>query len=218
MLLLACMGHVPERSPAADAQAPGTVQQPTVERYLFSDSLRDIRFVVASRTGAGGTECSVEAVDLSPKGGKDVSQHLVIDDMAVPCPMPDGQFPAVELMDFDFDGWKDFRIMRAAPDLSHPRHRYWLYDPRTNAFAPSSMLDSIQDPQFDPLRQLVSSQWYARRDLRGGSTFRYVDGRLTLMSNMEKYTEGDHERWVIWGMKDGRFQPVEERIKPLPGH
>jgi hypothetical protein len=62
----------------------------------------------------------------------------------------------------------------------------------------------------------VGSQWYRRPGLRGSSTFRFSEGRLIMMANMEKYTESDHERWVIWGMKDGVLQPVEERTMPLP--
>lgn len=217
-IMAACMGRGAGPPPAESPRPDEAVQVPDTERYLFSDSLHDIRFVVSRRPGAHGADCRVEAVDLYPKGRPERRQHLVLADMAVPCPMPDGQFPAVELLDLDFDGRPDLRIMRAAADLSHPTHRYWLFDPAQGGFVPCPALDSIQDPQFDRERQLVSSQWYARPGLRGGSTFRYVNGRPTLVSNMEKYTEGDHERWVIWGMKEGRLQPVEERIKPLPGH
>lgn len=219
VVIVACMGKAHEASP--DHTAPGadsTGQDPAVERYLFSDSLHDIRFSVSSRPGAQGNVCHVEAVEVSRKGDKALLQHLDLKDVAAPCPMPDGHFPAVELLDFDFDGQPDLRIMRAAADLGHPQHRYWLFDKALNGFVAAPLLDSIQDPQFDRDRRMVSSQWYARPGLRGGSTYKYVAGRLTMVSNMEKYTEGDHERWVIWGMKDGRFQPVEERTKPLPGH
>ena len=65
---------------------------------------------------------------------------------------------------------------------------------------------------------MVSSQWYESPVHRGGSTFRYEDGRLNMVSNMEKFREGDHERWVVWGMKDGRFQPVNEKEVALPRH
>ena len=93
-----------------------------------------------------------------------------------------------------------------------------LLDDLEAAAAPPRLLalDSIQDPQFDWSREMISSQWYAGPGHRGGSTYKVENGRIVMVSNMEKFTEGDHERWVIWGMKDGRLQPVQEKRMPLP--
>ena len=120
------------------------------------------------------------------------------------------------MIDFDFDGRKDIRVVRAAADLTNPKHDYWLWNNEQRTFIASTMLDSIQDPIFDNERQMVSSQWYDGGLHRGGSTYRYQDGKLTMVSNMEKFKEGDHGRWVIWGMKDGQLQPVQEKEVPLP--
>lgn len=220
LAVAACMsGTAPTAPPAPDPGPDSTSAQqpPATESYLFSDSLHDVRFLVSTHLDMHGqAQCKVEAINTSLKGGKDVLQHLALTDQRVPCPMPDGHFQAVEFDDFDFDGRKEFRIMRAAADLANPKYDYWLFDPQANGFVASRMLDSIQDPQFDKGRQMISSQWYAAPGHRGGSTYKVINGRITMVSNMEKFTEGDHERWVIWGMKDGRFQPVEERDHPLP--
>ena len=159
-----------------------------------------------------GSVGQIKAGDPGPQPGQREGilpeMALQVENMRCPCPMPDGQFPAVQLMDFDFDGHKDIRVMRMTANLTNPDHNYWLWDPAEKTYRASAVLDSIQQPMFDQGRKMVSSQWYDGGLHRGGSTFRYVDGRLTMVSNMEKFKEGDHERWVIWGLKDGIFQPV----------
>lgn len=192
-------------------------QRPSTESYLFTDSLTEIRFQVSTHMHLTlGAECQVDGISLTRKGEQEPYDRIAVEGMRCPCPMPDGQFPAVQLMDFDFDGHRDIRVMRMAADLTNSAHNYWLWDPGLNTYRRSAMLDSIQQPLFDNERKMVSSQWYDGRLHRGGSTFRYMNGRLTMVSNMEKFKEGDHERWVVWGMKDGVFQPVSEKQVPLP--
>lgn len=217
LIIAACVGAGSKGTDHAQAPAPPAEQQPPQESYLFSDSLHDIRFLVSTHLSMGGNaECRVEAVNTSVKGSKDVLQHLVLQDRKVMCPMPDGHFQAVEVGDFDFDHVKDFRIIRAAADITIPKYDYWLFDRASNGFVASRELDSIQDPQFDREREMISSQWYAGPGHRGGSTYKVQNGRIVMVSNMEKFTEGDHERWVIWGVKDGKLQPVQEKTMPLP--
>lgn len=217
LLIAACVsaGSAPSDDTVPPAGQKG--QQPKQDSYLFTDSLHDIRFLVSTHMDmSAGPQCQVDAVNMSMKGRKDVLQHLVLEHRKVMCPMPDGHFQAVEVGDFDFDHIKDFRIMRLAADVTNPKYDYWLFDPAINGFASSPVLDSIQDPQFDWSREMISSQWYAGPGHRGGSTYKVENGRIVMVSNMEKFTEGDHERWVIWGMKDGRLQPVQEKRMPLP--
>ncbi len=222
LLIAACMSagrpaqQVTMNANGSDTASTGE-QRPKQDSYLFTDSLHDIRFLVSTHMDMSqGATCQVDAVNMSMKGSKDIVQHLVLQHQVVPCPMPDGHFQAVEVGDFNFDHMKEFRVMRPAVDLTNPKYDYWLYDAKLNGFAASSELDSIQDPMFDWSRAMISSQWYAGPGHRGGSTYKVEGGRIVMVSNMEKFTEGDHERWVIWGMKDGKFQPVQERQVPLP--
>ena len=192
-------------------------QRPKLDSYLFADSLNEIRFLVSTHMHMTlGVQCQVEAITVTTKGEKEPYAHIAVDHMLCPCPTDDGQFPGVQLMDFDFDGHKDIRVMRAAKDLTNPEHRYWLWNDAQRTFVSSAVLDSIHQPIFDAERELVSSQWYDGGLHRGGSNFRYENGKLTIVSNMEKFKEGDHERWITWGMKDGRFQPIQEKEVPLP--
>jgi hypothetical protein len=217
LFLVACMSDYHASSETIIVPPPIAEQQPKQDTYLFIDSLNEIRFLVSTHMHMSlGVQCQVDAITVTTKGEKEPYARIAVDNMLCPCPTEDGQFPGVQLMDFDFDGRKDIRVMRAAKDLTLPEHRYWLWDNAARTFTPSALLDSIKEPMFDYERQLVSSQWYDGPVHRGGSTFRFQDGKLTMVSNMEKFKEGDHERWVIWGMKDGRFQPVQEKQVPLP--
>ncbi len=218
LFIAACVGTGSSSLENTPPPAPPE-QQVKQDSYLFSDSLHDIRFLVSTHMHMSkGPQCLVDAVNTSMKGGKEIIQHLELKDRMVMCPMADGHFQAVEVADFDFDGIKEFRVMRFADDITYPKYDYWRFDPAINGFVSSPELDSIQDPQFDWSRQMISSQWYKGPGHRGGSTYRVQNGRIVMVSNMEKFTEGDHERWVIWGMKDGRMQPVQEKRMPLPEH
>lgn len=217
LLLIACLSEYSASSEAMTAPSVAPEQKPKQDSYLFVDSLNEIRFLVSTHMHMTlGVQCQVEAITVTAKGGKEPYARIAVDHMLCPCPTDDGQFPGVQLMDFDFDGHKDIRVMRAAKDLTHPEHRYWLWSDPQRTFISSAVLDSIHEPMFDPERRLVSSQWYDGGLHRGGSNFRYENGKLTMVSNMEKFKEGDHERWITWGMKDGRFQPVQEKEVPLP--
>jgi hypothetical protein len=217
LFLVACMSdYRASREPLV--AAPAIVEQkPKLDSYLFVDSLREIRFLVSTHMHMSlGVQCQVEEITLTTKGEKEPYRRIAVKDMHCPCPTAEGQFAGVQLMDFNFDGRKDIRVMRMAADLTNPEHNYWLWDEAERTFTSSAILDSIQQPMFDNERKMVSSQWYDGGLHRGGSTFRYENGRLRMVSNMEKFKEGDHERWVTWGMKDGRFQPVQEKEVPLP--
>lgn len=216
-LVVACMnGYAPSSGPVI-ADPSLAEQKPKQDSYLFIDSLNEIRFLVSTHMNMSlGVQCQVEGITVSDRGAKEPFATIPVESMLCPCPTADGQFPGVQLLDFDFDGRKDIRVMRAAADLTNPKYNYWLWDETQRTFIASVKLDSIQDPMFDNERQMVSSQWYDGGLHRGGSTYRYQNGKLTMVSNMEKFKEGDHERWVIWGMKDGRFQPVQEKQVPLP--
>ncbi len=217
LLLVACMSDF--RGPTEQGVAPRVAeeQKPKLDSYLFMDSLKEIRFLVSTHMHMSlGVRCQVEEITLTAKGEKEPNRRIAVANMHCPCPTQDGQFPGVQLMDFNFDGRKDIRVMRMSDDLTNPAHNYWLWNEAERTYSPSTILDSIQQPMFDNERQLVSSQWYDGGLHRGGSTFRYQHDHLTMVSNMEKFKEGDHERWVIWGMKDGLLIPIQEKEVPLP--
>lgn len=196
--------------------ASGPSHAQTRDAYLFADSLHDVRFLVSTHLNmTGEMRCQVDELTVTAKGARAPFLRLPLDRVQCTCPDTDGRFAAVELLDVDFDGIRDLRIERPAAGGRPPGHRYWRWETSARTFAPAPVLDSIQQPMFDAARKMVSSQWYAEAGHRGGSAFRYENGRLVMVSNMEKFSEGDHERWVIWGLKDGRFQPVEERIVPM---
>ncbi|HEX2617943.1 MAG TPA: hypothetical protein VHL57_10395 [Flavobacteriales bacterium] len=180
--------------------------------YTLKDSLHAFRFALTEAPG----KCKALFVDIRPATGTAPVQHVDLGGMGIHCPTSDGRLFAIEVKDLDFDGIPDFRLMRADTDPRIPGYRYWLHNVRQRAYVACPALDSIQHPNFDQDHRLVGSQWSRRPGLRGSSTFRFSEGRLIMMANMEKYTESDHERWVIWGMKDGVLQPVEERTMPLP--
>lgn len=201
------------------AERPVAVVPPATAdtgHYVVADSLHRFRFSLLEH--APDDSCRALAVDIHPLDGNGPDQHLVLDGLAVPCPMANGRLLAVEVMDLNFDGIRDLRLVRANSDPALPQYRYWLFDADQKVFTPCTALDSLQHPNFDRARRMVGSQWYTRKGLRGTSTFYFQGTRLVMLANMEKYTEGDHERWVTWGRKDGRFQPVSERIVPLGKH
>ncbi len=215
--VVACLSDYRAASEPLDFPPAPAEQKPKLDSYLFIDSLNEIRFLVSTHMHMSlGVQCQVEEITLTLKGTKEPYRRIAVQNVHCPCPTAEGQFTGVQLMDFNFDGHKDIRVVRMASDLTNAEHNYWLWDEAERTFAPSPALDSIQQPIFDHDRKMVSSQWYDGALHRGGSNFRFADGKLTMVSNMEKFKEGDHERWVTWGMKDGRFQPVQEKEIPLP--
>lgn len=86
--------------------------------------------------------------------------------------------PEVEVMDLNFDGFADVRVIDVRPAGPNVTYLNWLYEPASGRFVKSDVLDALIAPQFDAARREVRSSWREGATRYGSDTHVFRDGQL----------------------------------------
>lgn len=126
-----------------------------------------------------------ETLAVTPPGAAAPSQVLAVHPSDTP---PD--HPVLELVDLNFDGVKDLRLLSAKHGQGQTIWQYWLFDPKTRRFVPNPQLDAALNPRPDTegRAKTLSAYWnggaagrvYWRR------AYRWDEGRLVLIEETEQ--------------------------------
>ncbi len=194
-------GVADEPPSASAAPAPSELR---LYRAPLHDGGPELEIRVLGEPAGGGQEHAVRALELRRTGEPEPFQVLAgLEDTLV---LAEGR-EGVELLDLDFDGWADLRVLAEAPPGPNVTWRHWLYDPATEIFLPSPALDALPSPRPDPESQRLVSTW---RDgaTRYGTDFYEMAGRQPRLVRREvkEYTEPGAYRLEISERVDGRMQ------------
>ncbi len=99
--------------------------------------------------------------------------------------------------DMNFDGFNDFRLFQFLPAAPNIPYYYWLYNPKTKRFELSKQLEDITSPEFDPKNKLITSEWRAGYGHYGTSTFKFINGKVTLVEEYEFFPDKNDDSKVI---------------------
>lgn len=117
---------------------------PTLPELVFglvgdrqADTLHVTRIVV-TRAGDATPLQTIEALDAAP---------------------PVSDAPALSVLDMNFDGYADIRLVEARPAGPDVPYLNWLFEPAAGVFRSSPELDAITSPQFDAAAREIRSEW-----------------------------------------------------------
>ena len=144
----------------------------------------DDRFVYSAALDSGEAFCTATAITVTDKGSGDVVQKIIPGETIIYCDLPPEQIFAV--VDANFDGHGDIMLMQLLPNSPNVPYYFWLFDPATGLFVEDSALERITSPEFDPKEKVVTSFWRSSCCDHGLSSYRYIDGRLTLVEEREE--------------------------------
>lgn len=89
-----------------------------------------------------------------------------------------------ELLDLDFDGYLDMRVMSFTPAGPNTPYRNWLWSREDGAFVPNAALDAITAPEFDAASQEIVSRWRSGAAEHGVDVYSY-DGSKPVLTHRE---------------------------------
>lgn len=96
-----------------------------------------------------------------------------------------------EVLDLNFDGYLDIRVMRFVSAGPNTPYQNWLWSPTAGKFIANLALDEITSPQFDADAQEITSDWRSSAAEHGSDIYAY-DGTTPVLVHRETDTYGEN--------------------------
>ncbi len=118
---------------------------------------------------------NVQAIEVQPPAGAGPLQR--IDGLDTQTPIVPG-VPLLELLDMNFDGHADIRLIESRSAGPNTPFLNWLFDPASRQFVASPALNALNAPSFDAQKKQVVDRWRDGADRYGTDVYVWRDGQL----------------------------------------
>lgn len=156
-------------------------------------------------------DCVVKSIVVTRLNDKKQIQVIIPDENYPGCGLPKDQIFIVE--DMNFDGYNDIRLLQFLPAAPNLPYYYWIYNPKTQKFQPEKALEEISSPDFDPKKKLIYSFWRGSCCDHGLSTYKYVNGRPTLIEESEIKEENGKVITTTKKLVNGKMKLIKKIIE-----
>ena len=165
--------------------------------YAFEDSLFSYQLFADSILAGDHVnyDCSINAIYVTRKANNELIQTIIPPENYLFCDLPTDQVFIIE--DINFDGFKDFRIVQFFPASPNIPYFYWLYDGKAQQFVRDTSLEEITSPDFNAADKVITSFWRASCCDHGLSTYKYINGKITLIEEVEIAQDLDNAQLQI---------------------
>jgi len=155
----------------------------------------------------------VKAIEV--RRGAETAPVQTIDGLDTETPVP-AAAPVLEVLDMNFDGYQDIRLVELRPAGPNVPYLNWLFDAASGRFQASAALDALASPTFDAATREVRSEWRDGPTRYGTDSYTFRDGALVALSRQLKtysapgrYTAqvlrpADGGGWTVVEQRDGR--------------
>jgi hypothetical protein len=191
----ACRGDEATEAPAANSNASATAEiaataavppvavRPTI-RHRIHPSLPEFTFTVqADRAAASNEAVRVRRIEI--RSGTATEPFQIIDGLEAETPLSAGQ-PELDLIDMNFDGYMDMRMVAFRPAGPNTPYLNWLFDSVSGRFVESRELNEIPSPEFDPASRQIRSSWRDGATRYGTDVYELRNGQPVLVRKEEK--------------------------------
>lgn len=100
-----------------------------------------------------------------------------LDGLATDTPWPP-EAPGLDVLDMNFDGHADLRLIEFRAAGPNTPWRHWLFDPAAGQFVASPALDALSPTRFDAQRQQVVVDWRDSAARGGSDVYTWNEGQL----------------------------------------
>lgn len=116
------------------------------------------------------------------------------------------------LQDVNFDGYLDFRVMRAMAASPNIPFWFYLYDPAAKAFRRHPALDPVSAPEIDPKGKTLTSTTRASATEYETNVYGWQGGELVVLRRTQKryLSESEYDE-TTFERKGGSLQKVGTR-------
>lgn len=211
--LVACGCQAPAPlSPAESEPAENDQSVRTVQARIHAD-LPAFSFTLVGQPEEQAAEV-IQVTKIEVRRGSELEPVQVIDNLETETPFTE-HFRGFEVLDMNFDGYGDIRIVEFQPPGPNLPYLNWLFDPADQRFVASPELNNISSPKFDIGTRRIHSEWRDGAARYGTDSFEVIEGKPVLTrKEVREYSEpGVYERTVSRSI-DGQWQIIErEQIR-----
>lgn len=157
---------------AATCTAPPDVRPgaPMICRGRLSANGPDIEVRMDWRPSALGDQAEIHRLEIHRAGEDQPFQAIEgIDSIA----FYEAEANGFELIDLNFDGWRDLRLIAFQPPGPNLPYLSWLWNPQTERFERAGMLDEIANARPDPQRRELVGFWRTAPDTYVTQAYRW---------------------------------------------
>lgn len=186
--------------------------------FIYSDSLHSFKVSVDSTLSGDSVnyDCYIKTISIYTKSNNRLVQTITPPDNSFFCTMPKEQI--FLLNDINFDKLTDFMIVQFIPAAPNIPYYYWTFNKKTQKFQRDTTLEKITSPDFDPKQKLITSFWRASCCDHGLSTYKYINGKITLVEETEIADDLDHPGQRITTKKklvNGKMKLIERSVEKV---
>lgn len=161
---------------------------PIVCQSEINPSLPSFDFSLVWHDDKSAATHVLDRIEIRRKGETAPFQILTHIESSLSPDVPNNGF---ELLDLNFDGYLDLRVIRFAPAGPNTPYQNWIWSKAEGKFIENPGLDEITSPQFDAESQEISSHWRSSAAEHGVDVYSY-DGTVPVLIHREtdKFGEG----------------------------
>lgn len=207
-------------APAPPASAPGF---DAVVRGALQPGGPQLQLTLHAAAAPGDSGMlQVRAITVQRAGDAQPLQR--IEGLDTQTPVVDGR-PLVELLDMDFDGLADLRLVAERTAGPNTPYLHWLWDAAGQRFVANAALDALSTTRFDAAARQVVADWRDGPARYGSDTHAWRNGQLLPLQREERlysapgrYTLKRY-RWVAGvagGTAGGTWQLQSQRARRDP--
>lgn len=182
-------------------------------KLTYSDNIFSFTLLVDSTLTGDSVnyDCVVKSITVTRLKDKKQLQTIIPDENYPSCTLPKDQIFIIE--DINFDGYNDIRLLQFLPAAPNLPYYYWTFNSKTQKFQRQKALEEITSPDFDPKKKLIYSFWKGSCCDHGQSTYKYINGKPTLIEETEIKEEDSKVITTVKRLVSGRMKLVKKTVE-----
>jgi len=181
-------------------------------KLTYSDKTFSFTLLVDSTLTSDSVnyDCTVKSIVVTRLRDSKPIQTIIPDENDPGCGLPQDQIFIIE--DINFDGYNDIRVLQFLPAAPNLPYYYWTYNPTTQQFQRQKALEEITSPEFDPTKKRIYSFWRSSCCDHGLSTYKYINGKPTLVEESEVKEEDGKVITTLKKLVSGKMKLVKRTV------
>jgi hypothetical protein len=159
----------------------------TVRGRIHAD-LPEMAFtLVPEQPAEAGADLNVRAIEIRRAGSATLAQR--IEGLSTRTPSS-AAAPGLDIVDLDFDGYADIRLIESQPAGPNVPYLHWLYQPATGQFVAARALDALGAPQPDAAHRELRVDWRDGATRSGSDIYVWQAGQpVAVRKETRQYTQ-----------------------------
>jgi hypothetical protein len=175
---------------------------------------KDKQFTYVLLVDSTNETCLVKSITIATRQGNKKVQVIIPDENNQSCTLPKEQVFIVE--DMNFDGHNDFRLLQFLPAAPNLPYYCWTYDAKRKIFVRQKSLEDITSPEFDAKEKLIVSSWRDGCCHHGSSTYKYINGKPTVIAEADIKKEDGKEIFKQKKRINGKLRVIKRTVEKVP--